>query len=100
MNCWYVLLNGVEIDRVWFQNQLDSEYVRSSLVTHDGFHHDIVVIKVESQTTVSATVLVNACIVAQQALACKQAIRSLAVAVTVAGGNRLCRQVQCGHRGY
>lgn len=48
MGCWRVLLNGVEIDRVWYQSQLDAEYVRSSLVNHDGFHPDIVVVKDQS----------------------------------------------------
>lgn len=48
MDSWRVLLNGVEIDRVWYQSQLDAEYVRSSLVNHDGFDQSIVVVKDQS----------------------------------------------------
>lgn len=39
-----VLLNGEEIDTVFFNKGCDAEYVKSSLINHDGFPSDIDVI--------------------------------------------------------
>ena len=39
-----VLLNGEEIDTVFFNAGCDVDYVKSSLVNHDGYPSDIDVI--------------------------------------------------------
>jgi len=39
-----VLLNGEEIDTVFFNKGCDEEYVKESLVNHDGYPSDIEVI--------------------------------------------------------
>ena len=40
-----VYLNGKVIDTVFFDNNCDSEYVRTSLIDHDGYNHRIEVIE-------------------------------------------------------
>ena len=42
-----VLLNGEEIDTVFFNKGCDEEYVKSSLINHDGYPSDIDVIAEE-----------------------------------------------------
>lgn len=34
---WDVILNGKVIDTVWFTKDCDADYVRSSLINHDGY---------------------------------------------------------------
>lgn len=34
---WDVILNGKVIDTVWFQTICDAEYIRRSLIDHDGY---------------------------------------------------------------
>jgi hypothetical protein len=38
MIAWLVYLNGKEIDTVFYTPDCDAEYVRKSLVEHDGYH--------------------------------------------------------------
>lgn len=38
---WDVFLNGLWIDTVFFNSNLDEDYVRNSLICHDHFHPDI-----------------------------------------------------------
>jgi len=40
---WNVYLNGKKIDTVYFTPGCDAEYVRKSLINHDGYNADIVV---------------------------------------------------------
>lgn len=40
---WNVYLNGREIDIVWYTKDCDAEYVRRSLIEHDGYDYRIVV---------------------------------------------------------
>lgn len=47
MQAWDVYLEGEWIDTVYFQPQIDEGYVRQSLVNHDGYNPDIVVVKVD-----------------------------------------------------
>lgn len=42
---WDVYLNGKYIDSVWYTKECDAEYVRSSLINHDGYHYLIKVRK-------------------------------------------------------
>lgn len=40
---WDVYRNSKLIDRVWFTKNCDLQYVRDSLINHDGYPVDIVV---------------------------------------------------------
>lgn len=40
---WDVILNGNVIDTVWFTKDCDADYVRSSLINHDGYDYRITV---------------------------------------------------------
>lgn len=40
---WNVYRNGKLIDRVWYNKDCDANYVRTSLINHDGYPVDIVV---------------------------------------------------------
>ena len=42
---WNVYLRGRWIDRVWYQSICDAEYVRTSLINHDGYNPEITVRK-------------------------------------------------------
>lgn len=42
---WDVILNGRVIDTVWFTKDCDADYVRRSLIDHDGYHPSITVRK-------------------------------------------------------
>ena len=42
---WNVFLKGKWIDRVWFLSVCDAQYVRDSLVNHDGYNPAIRVVK-------------------------------------------------------
>ena len=42
---WDVYLNGREIDTVWYDPDCDAEYVKRTLVDHDGYHPGIVVMR-------------------------------------------------------
>ena len=42
---WDVYLRGHWIDRVWFLDICDAEYVRTSLINHDGYNSEITVRK-------------------------------------------------------
>ena len=42
---WNVFLGRKLIDRVWFLAICDAEYVRDSLINHDGYHPAIRVVK-------------------------------------------------------
>jgi hypothetical protein len=41
MKEWDVILNGKVIDTVFFNEDCDAEYVRQSLVDHDGYDPEI-----------------------------------------------------------
>lgn len=41
---WNVYLFGKQIDRVYFTPDCDKEYVKTSLINHDGYHHQITVV--------------------------------------------------------
>jgi hypothetical protein len=45
MNAWKVYVSGVQIDTVFYTQDCDSEYVRTSLIEHDGYPWNIVVRK-------------------------------------------------------
>ena len=45
MNWWNVYLNGKLIDSVPYTKNCDKEYVRESLISHDGYNPNIVVKK-------------------------------------------------------
>jgi hypothetical protein len=45
MNAWKVYVSGVQIDTVFYTQDCDSEYVRTSLIDHDGYPRNIVVRK-------------------------------------------------------
>ena len=40
---WDVFLNGLWIDTVFFNSNLDEDYVRNSLVCHDHYNPDITI---------------------------------------------------------
>jgi hypothetical protein len=40
---WDVILNGKIIDTVWYTKDCDADYVRRSLVDHDGYNPNITV---------------------------------------------------------
>lgn len=42
---WDVFLNGHLIDTVWYTKDCDAQYVRNSLINHDGYDSRIVVRK-------------------------------------------------------
>jgi hypothetical protein len=42
---WNVYLNGKLIDTVWYTKECDQEYVRTSLINHDGYDPQIIVRK-------------------------------------------------------
>jgi hypothetical protein len=43
MQAWNVYLRGRLIDTVFYNRDCDSEYVRQSLINHDGYDYRIVV---------------------------------------------------------
>ena len=43
MNAWNVYLNGRLIDTVFYDKTCDTEYVRESLINHDGYNPNIIV---------------------------------------------------------
>lgn len=45
MQAWNVYLNGRNIDKVFFVEDMSAEDVKRSLVNHDGYHQDIFVKK-------------------------------------------------------
>ena len=45
MKAWNVYLNGRLINTVWYNSDCDMEYVRNSLINHDGFDGRIIVRK-------------------------------------------------------
>ena len=40
---WDVILNGKVVDTVWYTKDCDADYVRRSLVDHDGYDTNITV---------------------------------------------------------
>ena len=46
MYCWNVYLGNRLIDSVYYTKDCDREYVKSSLINHDGYNSNIVVKKV------------------------------------------------------
>jgi DNA-binding MltR family transcriptional regulator len=44
-NCWCIYLHGRLINKVFYMQDCDAEYVRTSLINHDGFSSDITVRK-------------------------------------------------------
>ena len=40
---WDVYHNGKLIDTVWYSEYLSADYVRDSLINHDGYPSDIVI---------------------------------------------------------
>lgn len=38
---WEILLNGKQIDIVFYDADLDADYVKRSLINHDGYHPNI-----------------------------------------------------------
>lgn len=45
---WDVYLNGRLIDTVFYDSNCDKEYVRTSLINHDGYDSNIIVRKSRS----------------------------------------------------
>lgn len=45
---WNVYLNGRLIDTVFYDNNCDKEYVRTSLINHDDYDSNIIVRKSRS----------------------------------------------------
>jgi hypothetical protein len=45
MIAWTVTLHHMYVDTVFFSPSMDSEYVRNSLINHDGFDPEIYVHK-------------------------------------------------------
>ena len=43
--CWYVYLSRRLIDKVFYTEECGEEYVRNSLIDHDGYHPRIQVRK-------------------------------------------------------
>jgi hypothetical protein len=43
MKAWKVCLNGKRINEVFFDDDCDADYVKSSLINHDGFDPNITV---------------------------------------------------------
>ncbi len=43
MKAWNVFLNGKNIDTVFYSPDCGAEYVRTTLINHDGYHPQIVV---------------------------------------------------------
>lgn len=41
MQAWNVYLNGKLIDTVFFNKNCDKDYVKDSLINHDGYDYDI-----------------------------------------------------------
>ncbi len=50
MVCWVVIRGRRIIDWVYFQHECDAEYVRNSLIHHDGYPADIRVEKEHSRS--------------------------------------------------
>lgn len=40
---WDVILNGKVVDTVWYTKDCDADYVRRSLIDHDGYNPNITV---------------------------------------------------------
>lgn len=40
---WDVILNGKVVDTVWYTKDCDADYVRRSLINHDGYNPNITV---------------------------------------------------------
>ena len=40
---WDVILNGKVVDTVWYTKDCNADYVRRSLVDHDGYNPNITV---------------------------------------------------------
>lgn len=40
---WDVILNGKVLDTVWYTKDCDADYVRRSLINHDGYNPNITV---------------------------------------------------------
>lgn len=45
MSRWQVYRNGFHLDTVFFLPECDAEYVRKSLINHDGYPYNIIVKK-------------------------------------------------------
>ena len=45
MATWKVYLNSEEIDNITYQDDCDAEWVRETLINHDGFDSNIIAIK-------------------------------------------------------
>lgn len=45
---WQVLRNGQWVDSVYFQSSIDRETVLRSLIEHDGYPNDIVILPVKN----------------------------------------------------
>ena len=45
---WDVYLNGKLVDSVFYDNDCDQEYVRRTLIEHDGYNCNIVVARINS----------------------------------------------------
>jgi hypothetical protein len=45
MNCWLVIFKGQVMDQVYYTKDCSKDYVRSSLVNHDGYPSSIVIVK-------------------------------------------------------
>ena len=43
-NAWDVWLNGKYLDTVWFSTDCDCQYVKQSLIDHDGYSPNIIVL--------------------------------------------------------
>lgn len=45
MYAYTVTLNGIWVDKIFYTSNVDPDDVKSSLVTHDGYDPDIVVMR-------------------------------------------------------
>lgn len=43
MRCWHVMLDGQEIDKVFFSQACDADEIRRGLIEHDGYDPRITV---------------------------------------------------------
>ena len=44
MIAWNVYLHGKRIETVYYTADCDRDYVRKSLIEHDGYHHNILLV--------------------------------------------------------
>lgn len=48
LHAYKVILNGKEIDKVYYAEKQDKDEVKRSLINHDGYNPNIVIVKERS----------------------------------------------------